>query len=174
MQPVVVDDAVVDATLTFLARRLEQTLVDETNPIDRVRAVIGHADRPGLVDRLLVQLEELVGQPEFVGTAKALQRARRIVPDATQARYDAGDLVEPAELRLHAVVEAIRADVDDEPDLITFTAAAAGLADPVEDFFNDVLVMTDDPTLRQARLGLLAAVRDLGARQVAWDELQLT
>jgi glycyl-tRNA synthetase len=33
-------------------------------------------------------------------------------------------------------------------------------------------VMTDDPALRGARLGLLAAVRDLGERQLDWAELR--
>jgi glycyl-tRNA synthetase len=173
LQPVPVDAATLDAVAQFLTRRLEQQLTDDGHPVDRVRAVLLHADRPRLADRLLGQLDALVGRPDFGRVAAALQRARRIVPSGTPADYDLDALVEPAERRLHEAVVTIRAEFDGRADLMSFTATAARLADPVEQFFTDVLVMADDPALRRARLGLLAAVRDLGDGQIAWQELRI-
>lgn len=50
---------------------------------------------------------------------------------------------------------------------------AGRITAPVNTFFDDVFVMTDDLDLRAARLGLLATVRDLGADLLDWDHLRM-
>jgi len=47
-QPVPVSGEVLAACAEFLAKRLEQALAEEGFPIDRVRAVLAHADRPSV------------------------------------------------------------------------------------------------------------------------------
>jgi glycyl-tRNA synthetase len=169
-QPVPVGDAVVLACADFLAKRLEQALVEEGYPIDRVRAVLPHADRPSVVVYLLDQLGEVAGDPGFVAVAEAIQRCRRIVPDDVAAGYDPGVLKEPAEIALHEALAGVRLPA--EPDLFEFTGAVSRLAAPLSTFFDDVFVMADDPAVRAARLGLLATVRDLGAGLLDWSALR--
>ena len=170
LQPVPVS---LDAAAQFLTRRLEQQLVDEGQPVDRVRAVLVHAMRPRLVDQLLGQLATLVGRPRFVSLAGALQRVRRIVPPGTLAGGDAALLAEDAERRLLETVSTVGAELDGRVDLVRFTRTAAALAQPIARFFDEVLVMSEDPALRAARLGLLATVRDLAQAQLDWSELRL-
>jgi glycyl-tRNA synthetase len=134
--------------------------------------VLGHAARPHLVDVLLRQLAGLADRPDFAALATALQRARRIVPPGQPAGFDPVLLSEPSSQRLVAVLESVSAALDERVDLERFTATAAPLGQAVADFFDEVLVMTDDAALRGARLGLLAAVRDLGERQLDWAELR--
>ena len=172
-QPVLVDQAVLADVAGFLARRLEQLLAEEGHPIDRVRAVLPHADRPQLVDRLLTQLDGLINDEEFRALAEALQRSRRIVPAGTAGQYDPVDLREPAEVRLHEVLKQVRADLDGTVDLERFTRLAGRLTDPVNAFFDEVFVMADDRVSRRARLGLLATVRDLGAGLLDWRHLRM-
>jgi glycyl-tRNA synthetase len=174
-QPVEVPADVLAACADFLARRLEQQLVEEGHPVDRVRAVLPHASRPSVAGNLLTQLAEVTANPDFVAVAEAIQRARRIVPPGTAAGYDAGTLKEPAEIALHEAVTAVRAALVPiaEPDLFHFTAAAGRLVEPIATFFDEVFVMADDPALRTARLGLLATVRDLGAGLLDWNVLLL-
>jgi len=157
----------------FLAKRLEQVLVEEGHPVDRVRALLPHASRPSVVDTLLAQLAGVVDDPGFAAVAAAIDRARRIVPAGTAAGYDPAALTEPAELALHEAVQAVRAAIPAEPDLIRFTAATAPLVAPIATFFDDVFVMADDPAVRAARLGLLATVRDLGDGLLDWTELKI-
>ena len=173
LQPVDVPATVLADAGDFLARRLEQVLVEEGHPVDRVRAVLPHADRPSFADLLLAQLGRLIAEPEFLALAEAIQRARRIVPEDTPARYDATQLKEPAELALHETVQAVRRELPADADLSRFTTVAAPLTGPVHTFFDDVFVMADDPALRAARLGLLATVRDLGAGLLDWPQLRL-
>ena len=174
-QPVTVSEEVLLSAREFLAKRLEQVLVEEGNPVDRVRAVLVHHARPSVADRLLAQLATLAGRDEFVRVAEAIQRSRRIVPDGTPAGYDPSFLKEPAEVALHEAVTAAAAELGEaaEPDLLRFTTVTGRLVDPLATFFDDVFVMADDPALRAARLGLLATVRDLGAGLLDWPELRL-
>ncbi|GAB1641244.1 glycine--tRNA ligase [Krasilnikovia sp. MM14-A1259] len=173
LQPVEVTDPVRRDVAEFLARRLEQALTEEGHPVDRVRAVLPHADRPSRVDHLLSELTGLADDPAFRGVAAAIQRARRIVPDGTPAAYDPGLLKEPAEAGLHEAVQAVRADLGPESDLTGFTRVAGRLVAPVDAFFTDIFVMAEDPALRAARLGLLATIRDLGATLLDWPQLRI-
>ncbi len=173
LQPVDVPAAVLADAGDFLAKRLEQVLVEEGHPVDRVRAVLPHAGRPAFADLLLAQLGRLIADPQFLALAEAIQRARRIVPDGTPAGYDPALLKEPAEVALHETVQKVRRELSADADLGHFTTVAGPLTGPVNVFFDDVFVMADDPALRAARLGLLAAVRDLGADLLDWPQLRL-
>ncbi len=171
-QPVDVPAAVLDEVAEFLTRRLEQTLAEEGQPIDRIRAVLVHADRPGRVDLLLTQLAALAGTPEFGRLVETMQRTRRIVPAETAPRYDADALTEPVEIRLHEAVVKTRTAIEGVSDLEQFTRASADLCHVVADFFDQVFVMSDQPAVRAARLGLLAAVARLGEPVLAWKHLR--
>jgi glycyl-tRNA synthetase len=174
-QPVPVSEEVLAACADFLAKRLEQALVEEGNAVDRVRAVLVHADRPSVASNLLDQLAEVIGNPDFAAVAEAVQRARRIVPAGTPAGYDPSVLKEPAEVALHEAVTVVRAELGQspEPDLFRFTAVVTRLVDPLATFFDDVFVMAEDLEVRAARLGLLATVRDLGRGLLDWTTLQV-
>jgi glycyl-tRNA synthetase len=175
-QPVTVSPDVPAAAGEFLAKRLEQVLVEEGHPVDRVRAVLPHHARPSVADTLLAQLDTLMGRKDFLRVAEAIQRARRIVPEGATAGYDPAHLAEPAELALHSAVSAAAGELaghHGQPDLLRFTEVAGQLVDPLAEFFDNVFVMTEDPRLRAARLGLLTTVRDLGAGLIDWDRLRL-
>jgi glycyl-tRNA synthetase len=158
LQPVAVPTDVVTAVHEFLARRLEQQLLDEGHPVDRVRAVLVDADRPSRADEDLRQLAEFSDRDDFQRIAAALQRARRIAPPPP-AEYDPASLTEPAEIRLHEAVSRVR--LPEDATLRDLVAAAGDLPDAVDAFFDDVLVMADDPAVRARRLALVRRVAAL-------------
>jgi glycyl-tRNA synthetase len=156
----------------FVLRRYGQQLADAGHDHRLVAAVLPLAASPAIADDTLAELERRVGDAEFAALVTALQRVRRIVPAGTPASYDPERLAEPAEAALHRAVVAVRGRLGDgRPSLAEFVAAAAPLAGPVTAFFDEILVMAEDPDLRQARLGLLAAIRDLAAPVLDWAEL---
>jgi glycyl-tRNA synthetase beta chain len=72
-------------------------------------------------------------------------------------------LVEPAELALADALEARRTSIAAAVGHADYTRAlleVAALRPAVDRFFTEVFVMVDDAALRQARLSLLAALRD--------------
>ncbi len=76
--------------------------------------------------------------------------------------FDASRLTEPAEQALLAALDAAERDFPPEP--AAQLEALARLREPVDRFFDEVMVMADDAALRTARLGLLARLRALFLR----------
>lgn len=125
---------------------------------------------PVTVRRRIEAVRAVRSTPDFEPLAALVKRATNIVKDVPRAAsesYDVaaldGVLVEPAERALAKALGTQRTTIARAAAAGDYTAALAAIADlrPVVDqFFTDVFVMVDDPALRQARLTLLAALRD--------------
>jgi glycyl-tRNA synthetase len=171
-QPVEVGAAAVGEARQFVARRFEQALLDAGHPVGVVRAVLPHADTPGHAEQAVADLEKLLGDERFDRLTTGLQRVLRIVPAETAAGYDPALFTDAAEHRLHETYSGVRAELGPPPvGLPEFTAAALPLVDPIDAFFDEVLVMAEDPAVRANRLGLLAAIRDLVTGVLDWREI---
>lgn len=157
-----------DEVVEFTIRRYEQQLIDRGEDHLQVAAVLPLATAPVVADETLTSLQQLVGSPDFAQLVAVLQRVRRIVPEGTAASYDAGKLTEPAEVVLHEAVQK----VGQAPTALgDFVPAASILVDPVTTFFEDILVMAEDPEVKAARLGLLATIGTLAAPVLDWQAL---
>jgi glycyl-tRNA synthetase len=168
-QGIEVPSAALGAAREFAVRRYEQQLSDAGHDHRVVAAVLPLADSPAFADSTLAELEHRSGEAGFADVVAALQRVRRIVPVDVAAGYDASLLTSPAEIALVGAVE--KAELAVRRPLGEFVDVAATLVDPVTTFFEDVLVMADDPVLRAARLGLLATVRDAADQVLDWQAL---
>ncbi len=157
-----------DEVAEFTVRRYEQQLLDRGDDHHQVAAVLPLATAPAVADETLASLQQLVGGTEFADLVAVLQRVRRIVPEGTEASYDASKLTEPAEVVLHEAVQK----VGQAPTaLADFVSAASVLVEPVTTFFDEILVMAEDPEIRAARLGLLATINALAAPVLDWQAL---
>ncbi|MGH3799662.1 MAG: glycine--tRNA ligase subunit beta [Pseudonocardiaceae bacterium] len=170
-QPLDVPPVVINDIAAFLTRRLEQALAEEGSPVEHIRAALVHAERPARTETILTQLAALASTPDFDRLVQTMQRARRIVPAGTAPHYDPGALAEPAETRLHDTLGKTRPAVEGITDLDHYTGATTDLTHAVAEFFEQVYVMDDNPERRAARLGLLAAIAELGERTLAWEHL---
>jgi glycyl-tRNA synthetase len=154
----------------FMTRREEQQLLDAGHDHRHVAAVL--ALPPATAAETLAELEDRQGDEEFAALVAALQRVRRIVPAGTEATYDPSRLTEPAEASLHqALLKVTESLGGGGHSLSEFVAAATALTGPVNTFFDDILVMSEDEEIRRARLGLLATIRDLAAPVLDWQAL---
>ncbi|GAB2597759.1 glycine--tRNA ligase [Kribbella endophytica] len=152
----------------FSVRRYEQQLIDRGDDHLQVAAVLPLAEAPALADETLAELQRQVETDGFAELVAVLQRARRIVPPDTNPTYDAGKLTEPAEVVLH---EAVQKVTPAPTTLAEFVPAASVLVEPITTFFEEILVMAEDPEVKAARLGLLATIRDLAAPVLDWQAL---
>jgi glycyl-tRNA synthetase len=170
-QPLDVPPTVINNIAAFLTRRLEQTLTEEGQPLKHTRAALVHAEHPARTEAILTQLAALAGTPEFDRLVQTMQRARRIVPPGTAPHYDPGVLTEPAEIRLHDTLGKTRAALEGITDLDHYTSATTDLTHAVTEFFDQIYVMNDNPEHRATRLGLLAAITELGEHTLSWEHL---
>ena len=143
----------------FVEERLE-ALLDV--PVEHVRAArASAAPYLGDVAQLAVALaalpDERIDRIHTVYT-----RAQRIVDKAAQDLPELRPelLHEPAELEVANAVRAFEAAATGVDDFDSIFGAAEQLAEPLERFFEDVLVMAEDRELQRNRLRLLADVRD--------------
>ena len=90
------------------------------------------------------------------------KRSDRIARDAEPGDVDPALFQEDAEREVFDALERAREPIGAvaQRDFETSFAAAAALAEPLERFFEDVLVMADDEAVRRNRLRLLLDVRD--------------
>jgi glycyl-tRNA synthetase beta chain len=144
----------------FLLDRLRHVLVARGFRADEVDAVMAAREPDALDDpqEALLRLRALArvraeASEDFARLAGAFKRAKNILGDADPASIAPALFEHDAERGLHAAVAGLQGkDGDYEARL----RALAGLRAPVDRFFDDVMVMAEDPLVRANRLGLLA------------------
>ncbi len=102
--------------------------------------------------------------PESASLASADKRVRNILgksADAHGHELDVGLLDVPSEIALHDALRDVAPRSErahGEGDFKSSLLALASLKEPVDRFFDEVMVNTDDPAVRANRLGLLASL----------------
>jgi glycyl-tRNA synthetase len=156
-----------NALRAFLVQRLRIWLVEQDRMKEVVESVLAvQADRPGLAAATVSRLEQALSSASFQRLMAGVKRADRIAPRDAELPLSKDVLSHEAD---RALLEAYEAAADRvsglRPDDVEgLVEATLPLADPIDRFFTDVLVMADDPALRDNRLGLLQRIRDLPRR----------
>jgi glycyl-tRNA synthetase beta chain len=146
----------------FMQERLRVYLKDQGYPQDQVEAIAVQA--PTRIDRVparLAAVAEFQDLPESEALAAANKRIRNILKktDAVAERVDPALFVETAERDLYQAMTTVSAQVDPALAGLDYAGALKALASlraKVDGFFDQVMVMADDPKLRQNRLALLS------------------
>jgi glycyl-tRNA synthetase len=168
-QGIEVSAEVVEAAREFVEGRYVQQLLDEGAPHGYVEAIRPGSDAPGAAYATLQTLPGYAADPAFRELVTAVQRVARIVPPGTAAAVVVSRLTEPAEQQLVKVAEKLSGELSG--DLASFAEHGPQLVEPVNTFFDDILVMAEDLDVRAARLGLLAAVLELAPPMIDWQAL---
>ena len=161
--PVPVDEAVQDQVASFITERLRGWLRDRGLRYDVIDAVLAErGDDPYRAYRAAVQLGAWVERDDWMDLLNAYGRCIRIVRDQPQRfSYTPGADPEPATVALGEAYQAIQAQITPASDIDRLMTALHTLIPAINRFFDDVLVMHEDPALRAGRLGLLQDLWDL-------------
>jgi glycyl-tRNA synthetase beta chain len=115
-------------------------------------------------------VQQFADDPAMASLVAANKRASNLLKQAgleSGQRIDRGLLAEAAESALAAAIDATEARLDQAMERADYPAALAALAElrePVDTFFDQVMVMCDDEGLKNNRLALLAHLRSLFLR----------
>jgi glycyl-tRNA synthetase beta chain len=170
--------AVSAQVLEFLRGRIRAQFA-EGHDADLVDAVLA-AGFDDVVDarRRLEALAEVKARPDFTPLAVAFKRVANIQEKAgggAAGPVDAGLLQDEAERRLLAELERVEQEVGARRAARDYPAVlrnVATLEPSVARFFEDVLVMAEDPALRANRLGLMRRVGALFADLADFRKIQ--
>ncbi len=162
-------DDVAAAVAEFVEERERYYLVSVTGVAGDVADAVlaaGWGVVPGDAARAAA-LQAVRGEAVFADLAVAFKRVRNMVERGGAGRGDAALLREAAEKELLSAVSTVEEKVEGalgSDDLASALRALAELAQPLDRFFTDVLVLCEDEDLRQARLALLTRVEALFLR----------
>jgi glycyl-tRNA synthetase beta chain len=160
-------DARADLQL-FIHERLRAYLRDAGYSANEVESVLSLAPaRLDLVPGQLAAVRAFSSLPEAASLAAANKRVANILRQAgtrgeSFANAESEKLREPAERALFDALHAASTQANalfERGDFAGYLKAFAVLKAPVDAFFDAVMVMVDDPGLRQNRLALLADLR---------------
>jgi len=158
--PVEVPESSLDAVYDFVVQRLRNWLLDLGYRYDLVDAALAErADNPYQALETVRSLSSWVGRPEFAALLTAYSRPSRIVREYTVEFPLRPDMfTEPAERELYRALLAAqeqRASIDDVDGLMDVLRP---LAQPIDNFFDQVFVMVEDQATRENRLALLQRI----------------
>ena len=161
------------AIADFIYDRLAGSLREQGYTAQEVDAVVSQRpQRLGDIPKRLAAVRTFAALPESASLAAANKRVGNIlkkVDAAVDAKIDPKLLSEAAEIALNAALAEVKPKADAafaRGDYAASLQSLAALKNPVDSFFNDVMVNAEDPALRANRLGLLATLH-LAMNQVA-------
>ena len=164
----------------FFKNRMAHMLEEASIPKDMAAAILAVSSDniPDVWSRARA-FYKMKSQPGFESLAAAFKRVVNIIRKADPADTGGGE-VRPslfendAESNLYDDFVKIEKQVDDyleTQDAEAAFSAIAGIKGAVDRFFDDVMVMTDDPALRRNRLALLKRIADLFARLADFSKI---
>ncbi|PKO51451.1 MAG: glycine--tRNA ligase subunit beta, partial [Betaproteobacteria bacterium HGW-Betaproteobacteria-20] len=157
--------AIVQSVKEFCFDRLSVNLREQGASPQEVDAVLSlHPELLSEIPQRLTAVRTFSTLAEAPALAAANKRVGNIlkkVEGEVSAEVNANLLQEPAEIALNKALTEVKPEADilfESADYAASLQALAALKAPVDDFFDNVMVNTDDPALKANRLGLLATL----------------
>lgn len=153
-----------DDLLAYINERYYARYESQGIPVTAIRAVIALGiNEPLDVQKRLSAIIEFSNMVESSALASAYKRVGNILAKAESqpATYANDLLVEPAERALAQAIDELKPGLESAlraNDYSFYLRQLASLRDPVDLFFDHVMVNTDDEGLKRNRLGLLATL----------------
>ena len=163
LQPIEAKTEVQTQVLDFITGRLGVVLKDSGYKYDVVDAVLTEkSDRPSAASKAVKQLTTWVARPDWSTILPAYARCVRITRDQKEKfAVKPGAFVEDAEKKLFSALEQAEKRTRTVGSVDDFLNAFVPMIPAVNEFFDKVLVMAEDKTIRENRLGLLQRIASL-------------
>ncbi|MGD8520147.1 MAG: glycine--tRNA ligase subunit beta [Desulfobacterales bacterium] len=167
-----------DQIYTFLQNRMTNLLIEDGFSKDTIAAALGvSCDNIPETWNRVAALEKLKAQPDFEPLAVAFKRVVNIMKKTDEA--EPGDIDQNlfqhvSESALLGAYESVKKRVEDDLEKGSFDQALvniASLRDPVDAFFEGVLVMAEDAKVRHNRISLLAHIAEMFGKFADFSKL---
>jgi glycyl-tRNA synthetase len=162
-QPIPVSAEVKAQVLEFLTGRMRVLLTETGFRYDVVEAVLAaQSHNPAASAQAVRELGEWVKRPDWTPILDGYARCVRIVRGVeVRSAVSVEKLIQPAEKALY---EALQRAVQRTPHTVDeFLTAIEAMIPAITEFFDKVLVMDNDESIKQNRLALVGQVANLSA-----------
>lgn len=161
-------EQVISELQEFFELRLRNILNEQDIAYDVIDAVLAVGfDNLADLQRRASGVQAFRQQPEFADLLTAYLRAHNLALHADAETIDETRWQEPAEEKLHVALTEAQFAVSESlegRDIGRALGALARLCGPISDFFTGVMVMVEDPEVRNNRLALLKQIDQLAGR----------
>ncbi len=145
----------------FLRLRMKNVLDDAGVRYDVADAVLGDVDDICAVYRRAEAVQKALSDGALDAPVQAFTRAGNLAQKAESMDFDEALFAAPEEKALNEAYTAAKEKVEAAVRADDWTAALSALgtmAQPIDAFFDKVMVMDEDPKVRVTRLGILASI----------------
>ena len=154
-----------DVIMSFMTERFRNIMITEGFAQDVVDAVVS-VEFNDILDakRKIQALSEFRKAKDFESLGTAFKRVVNIVKDHTGNNFSERHLVELVEKDLFKTFHEVRDKVEvaiSEKNYIDSLILMKNLKDPVDKFFDNVMVMDKDPKIKENRLSMLSEIKNL-------------
>ncbi|MDA3902358.1 MAG: glycine--tRNA ligase subunit beta [Desulfuromusa sp.] len=158
-------EEVVADVVEFIRLRLVNMLSGKNYPADVIDAVLSASfvEPSDSLERIKA-LSALKKQDDFEPLAVAFKRVGNIIKDGLDQPIDQSLLTDDCEKILFERLQEVRNSVEkfiSGRNYVQALEAIAGLRQPVDNFFDGVMVMVDDAAIKNNRLALLTSIAGL-------------
>jgi len=154
--------------LEFIKGRFNNDLISQGFAPEAVEAVTSISfDNPLDCKRRIMALTAISSQEAFPILAGAFKRVINIIKDNRETMVQPAFFCEAAEEKLHEAYQTVKREAEPLLDCGDYDKAMAvilKMKEPVDAFFEEVMVMAEDEKLRANRLNLLTAIAMLFLR----------
>lgn len=157
------ENKIVSQILSFLKQRLKNIFLEDRiryDIIDAVLAVDSDGDAVDIKNRIKA-IEELYNQPIFRKILSSSNRVLNLSKNNEENEIDQSLLKEKAELNLYHSYEIIYPQINEfifNKEYKKVFKLLGDLCEPVDEFFNQVLVMDKDNNIRKNRIALIKKI----------------
>lgn len=152
----------------FLFARFRATYQANGYSVELIQSVLDRRPtKPVDFEKRIQAVAKFQTLPEAAPIAAANKRISNIlakVKDDINAEVDGSLLHEPAEIKLSEILGSLESTLSPLFDNLDYESALfelAALRAPVDEFFDSVMVMAEDPAIKQNRLAILNRLRNL-------------
>ncbi len=157
-----------DKVINFIQGRFTNDLTGQGIPVEAVEAVTSTGfddvvDTRSKINSLLA----INDQPSFTVLAGSFKRVRNIIKSHCDTKVDESLLAEEAEKELFATLQDTMAKCEpflQQGDYDQALQVILAMKEPVDKFFDDVMVMVEEHNIRENRLSLLTSISKLFLR----------
>ena len=172
-------ESIVDEVFDYIIDRLRSYFSDREIALDVIDSVL--ANRPTQPTDIAARIDALCSfrkLPNAASLSAANKRIRNILKNIDRSKIGNVNqklFIEDAENALHTALEALTSDVEllfEQHEYEHALSKLANLKQPVDTFFDDVMVMDEDEKLKSNRIALLAQVDTLFMHVADFSRLQ--
>ncbi len=156
--------ALADELVEFTLARFKAAMVADgasSDLVDAIFAADGAGDDVVMLSSKLDALRAVAGGADFLPIMHTFKRVLKITGASTEPVPSPDQMTEQVERDLHEAVVRAEQAVSSRAEALDYEGVLAEvlrLREPVEAFFDGVMVNADDPAVRSVRLGLLGRI----------------